>query len=150
MTNFFVAPKKNRHWATDHLFMLAFLLGINLVMSIVVRQIGFFVINKDIFYFSVDLWVIVIIVLAINWFCLYFKLIHNYPVPCVLIISGAWSNLIERIIFGGVADYINVYFALSNLADLQIWLGLLGLNLLVWFPKSNDRISTYLGKFKKN
>jgi lipoprotein signal peptidase len=139
-----------KEWLADHLLILAFLLGLNLAMSLLVRQVGVFVINRDIFYLEVDLWLVVLAVITSTFFSFYLKLAHSYPVAVVLIISGIWSNLVERLIFGGVADYLNIYIALTNLADLQIWLGLIGLNFQIWFPQAADRLGSYLNSFKKN
>lgn len=42
-----------------------------------------------------------------------------------LLIIGAASNLIDRLRFGFVIDYLNFYFFYNNLADLAIWGGLI-------------------------
>ena len=41
----------------------------------------------------------------------------------LLIITGAISNLIDRIKFGFVFDYLNFYFFYNNLADIMIVVG---------------------------
>lgn len=40
-----------------------------------------------------------------------------------LMFCGAMTNLISRLIWGGVVDYINFYFVHNNLADLLITIG---------------------------
>lgn len=138
-----------RLWLGSHLLMVAFLLGINLTMSFLVRQVGSFAVNKEVFHVPVDLWLITLLAVVVTGLCFYVGLAWDYPVPCVLIIAGAWSNLTERFIFGGVADYIDIYIALTNLADLQIWLGLVAVNWQVWFPQNHLRVAQYLPTWKR-
>ena len=45
-----------------------------------------------------------------------------------LIIAGAIGNFLEYTIFGFVVDYINIGIAVLNVADLQIYGGLILLN----------------------
>jgi len=47
----------------------------------------------------------------------------------LLLITGTASNLIDRIKFGFVIDYLNFYFFYNNLADVMI---VLGIALLAW------------------
>lgn len=48
--------------------------------------------------------------------------------PLKLILTGGFSNLVDRLIYGGVVDYFHLLFLPSfNLADLVISLGFLAL-----------------------
>ena len=42
----------------------------------------------------------------------------------ILIISGALSNFIDRILFGATIDYIRIFTGVINLADVMIVVGL--------------------------
>lgn len=45
----------------------------------------------------------------------------------ILIIAGAYSNLLDRIFYGGVIDYLNFNFwPVFNLADVMITVGVVG------------------------
>jgi len=56
------------------------------------------------------------------------------------IITGAISNLFDRLRFGYVVDYINMpWFTVFNLADCLITLGVIILIFDVWFRNSLDR-----------
>jgi lipoprotein signal peptidase len=50
--------------------------------------------------------------------------------PTKLIIAAIMSNLIEFYTFGFVVDYINLGIGVLNLADLQIYIGLIWLTVL--------------------
>jgi lipoprotein signal peptidase len=142
--------EERKGWLADHLFIIVFLLGLNLVMALLVREVGAFVINRNIFYLEVDLWVIILAVVGTTVLTFYLKLPNTYPVASVLIMAGVWSNLAERLIFGGVADYLDIYVALTNLADLQIWIGLVGLNFQIWFPESANAVREYMNTLQKS
>jgi len=68
--------------------------------------------------------------------------------PCVAMLAGGLGNTIERLIYGNVCDWITLtrpdsdHYLVMNLADLLLWIGLLGLSLtitashrfrIVWF-----------------
>lgn len=58
------------------------------------------------------------------------------------IIVGAFSNLIDRIRFGFVIDYIYLKnFSVFNLADIMITLGAISFLLLNFFKQKNDNNS---------
>ncbi|KJV55653.1 signal peptidase II [Orientia chuto str. Dubai] len=42
---------------------------------------------------------------------------------CILIITGGIGNIIDRILYGAVFDFIDIYFIIFNLADLYIFIG---------------------------
>jgi len=91
-------------------------------------------INQTVFGFKIEVWVMVLIAVTISLFLMKTDLWQNYPISSSLILSGVWSNLLERLWFGGVADYLNLYITIANMADLQIWTGLLLLNLQIFWP----------------
>lgn len=60
--------------------------------------------------------------------------------PWALVIIGAISNLMDRIQYGGVIDFINVpYFTVFNLSDIYISIGVVWLLWYQWFYKKVDK-----------
>lgn len=58
--------------------------------------------------------------------------IYFYLKPASLIILGAFSNLIDRIKFGGVVDFIDFWFLPAfNLADIYIIIGVIWLIFII-------------------
>jgi len=68
---------------------------------------------------------IVVIIVFIVWYSIRYK--HNLSPGIVLILSGGLSNLIDRVVHGGVFDYIDLSFLPSfptfNIADAIITIG---------------------------
>lgn len=56
----------------------------------------------------------------------------KHPVATGLFFGGAFSNLIDRLVLGGVRDWIPVPFLpfQNNLADLAIWVSLA---MMIWY-----------------
>ena len=75
------------------------------------------------------------IILSITAIIIIFKIIHfsikcnlNNHLSYVLIISGAVSNLLDRVLHGFIVDFIdlhvqNWHFATFNIADISIFIG---------------------------
>ncbi len=51
------------------------------------------------------------------------------PSGWLLLLAGAYSNLYDRLVYGGVIDYLTSWWTVFNLADLLIGLGLI---MLIW------------------
>ncbi len=64
---------------------------------------------------------------------------HAFEHFCIsAIVSGALGNLVERVLFGVVTDFISVWnFPVFNLADTAIFLGVLGLICFEFLYKKN-------------
>ncbi len=109
------------------------LMGINFFISYLVKSGNlFYVANEFPFNLQVtpiSLWVILVFV---TYAVFQFHLFEIAPISSTLLLSGAWSNFVERLFFGFVADYIFVPPLYFNLADVQIWLGVLLINLFLW------------------
>ncbi|MBC7472229.1 MAG: signal peptidase II [candidate division SR1 bacterium] len=112
------------------------LLVINLFLVSVIRSSNiYFVSNIFPFGLAMNSISLSIIVGFVTWGIFRFSLVQKYPIFSILILSGVWSNIIERIINGYVTDYINLGFGYANFADLQIWLGAIVLNYFAWKPE---------------
>lgn len=75
-------------------------------------------------------------VIIVVYFCLTSKPNIIYEISLSFIISGAFGNLIDRIIFGYVRDFINlefVNFAVFNIADSALTIGIIGLMIFLLF-----------------
>lgn len=59
---------------------------------------------------------------------------NTYLLSLILIISGAMSNFIDRILFSATIDYIRVFTGVINLADVMIMAGA-GLLIVVGWTK---------------
>lgn len=69
-----------------------------------------------------------------------------------LIIAGAYSNLLDRILYKGVVDFIDCYvgkwhWATFNIADILIVMGVLGILIRIFKSKETFNDNVY---FKKN
>ena len=78
-------------------------------------------------------WVVWGTFLALIWYFYSRKMPRHVPMAWALLISGGASNLIDRIFFSGVIDYIKIWqFPIFNLADVLITLGVV-LIIVPWF-----------------
>jgi signal peptidase II len=74
--------------------------------------------------------IILIIIAVLSWYS-YNRLKMGYSIYCeLLIISGAISNFIDRLFYGGVADFIQIHLGkfswpTFNVADASIFIGVL-------------------------
>ncbi|XBC40878.1 MAG: signal peptidase II [Buchnera aphidicola (Nurudea yanoniella)] len=90
------------------------------------------------FLFLINILTIIIILKII------YSMIHShiyYNIPYVLIISGAIGNLISRLYFGFVIDFIDIHFknwhsATFNIADISICIGCIFLLYIYFFEKN--------------
>ena len=129
-----------------HYIWIIFVVFFNLFVSIIIRNSNYFFIpNPTPIGFNFGYLWSVILFITISWLAFEFKLIHKYPISLIFIIAGVYSNFSERLIWGTVADYIfipNHFIQLAiNLADVQIILGLIILNLQVWFFEKTGEIT---------
>ena len=60
--------------------------------------------------------------------------------PWGLIIIGAVSNLLDRILYQGVVDFINIeWFTVFNIADIYISLGVIWILIFELFIRNKKR-----------
>ncbi len=66
------------------------------------------------------------LILIFTWWTSRIYRLERYPFGCVLIIAGALSNMWDRIVLGGVFDWIMVRgFFSFNISDVMIVIGIL-------------------------
>ena len=117
-----------------YLLTISLLIIFNFFISLVVRtQNVYFIPNTRPFGISFDNITVILILSFITWSLDTLNFFDKYNLASVLLIVGAWSNFLERIYFGAVADYVNFFISYINLADVQIWVGLIILNWQIWF-----------------
>lgn len=116
-----------------YLLAISLLIIFNFFISFIVRtQNVYFIPNTRPFGISFDNVTIILILSFITWSLDTLNFFDKYNLASVLLIVGAWSNFLERIYFGAVADYVNFFVSYINLADVQIWVGLIILNWQIW------------------
>lgn len=111
-------------------------------------QIGFFTNANLAFGLPVPQLLIIILtflILIVLGFLWWFDLIKSNFLAVFglsLIILGALSNLLDRLIFGYVIDYLNLFiWPVFNLADCMIVIGVLIYFINILFSKKNPQIN---------
>ncbi|MBS3150452.1 signal peptidase II [Candidatus Woesearchaeota archaeon] len=80
--------------------------------------------------FNVFFVIINIIILGV---CVYYYRLKKYRIAILFLISGIAGNLIDRIYFGHVRDFIDVgFFPVFNMADSLNVIGITMLIILLW------------------
>lgn len=134
-----------------HLFSFAVILIADQLLKYIVRtQNWYYVINPGI---SLSLgsnwqwteWLVLAAFLALIIFN------RKKTLPLYLILIGGASNLIDRLFFGGVIDYVKIWlFPVFNLADVVITIGVL----LITIPNIKNictrRMNLRVFKFTKS
>ena len=88
--------------------------------------------SQSVIGYSILTTVIGLIIVAFSLYTFYEFRKGNSIIFEVLVLSGAISNIIDRIIYGGVIDFIDCYFHLwhwptFNIADVCIIIGIIGI-----------------------
>lgn len=90
-------------------------------------------------------------------FMIYYIKVNNdnivYQISFSLIMGGAIGNFIDRIIFGYVRDFINlefINFAIFNIADTALTLGIIGLCVYILFLDKNNKFNDKNNTLNKN
>lgn len=117
-------------------FHFAVILGvclINIGISAVLRSSNiFFVSNPSPIGFSFGYYSSVAIIAAATWLLIKFGFFKKSPVYSIFILAGLYSNFVEKLIWNNVADYLTLGNLNLNLADIQIFLGIIMINVEVW------------------
>jgi lipoprotein signal peptidase len=132
-----------------HWLVLWFIIAINLGISFLIRESGLGVVqNSSPIGFAFGYTSSVLLLGFITWYIIVSKTLKNYPIYSILILAGAWSNFIEKAIFDSVTDYVNIGFSNLNLADIQIVVGVVLLNLQLWMASSSNDKQRAENRFK--
>lgn len=129
------------HNLTDisHILFIIFIIGANFGLSFYVRSSNFFYIsNENPVGFAFGYYSSVLVLVFITFCVFKYDLIHRSTINSIMILSGLYSNFLEKLYWGNVADYMNIQIAQINLADIQILLGLFLLNLDIWTKKDQQ------------
>lgn len=86
---------------------------------------------------------VVVVVFLFRWLLLLGKNEQLSAVALILIISGAIGNLIDRVVYGYVIDFIDIYYEswhwpVFNLADSAITIGAIMLLIAINVEKKKD------------
>ena len=83
---------------------------------------------------------ILVSILVLGFFALVYYKKKKYPIQFGLICAGIIGNLIDRITFGYVIDFIDFrFFPVFNIADASIFIGIFWLVFILW-KKDEDLI----------
>lgn len=113
------------------LFFAFSLIFIDQLSKYLIRQWGgFYICNQNIAWGikipEVLFWILWILIIIFLVFALYKKSFKKEAFYIILILSGAVSNIIDRLAFGCVIDFIDlVFWPVFNLADAFITAGAL-------------------------
>ena len=119
-----------------------FILLLNVGFSVLIKTQGLFAVQNEFpFGLPVSPLILWLILGFVTWAVFQFKFFTFAPIGSVLLMAGAWSNFTERLLFGSVADYIYLGRSYANLADFQIWVGVILINLVVWGVLDNRELS---------
>jgi len=85
--------------------------------------------------------ILILIGLIFAWWK-YFKKQHIFYWPISFIIIGAISNLLDRVRYGAVIDFIDVpYFTVLNLSDIYISTGVIWILCFEFISRRRQKIS---------
>jgi lipoprotein signal peptidase len=116
------------------ILIISGLVGINFLLSYLVQ---FYNLKSVENYFPAGFgfgWVATILIFGLGSLLIYnLKLLTKFPLLTSVLIAGSLSNFLEYTIFAYVVDYLNIGIAVLNLADLEIYGGLILLNCKFFF-----------------
>ena len=121
------------------IFLLVLLLNVG--FSVLIKSQGLFAVQNEFpFGLPVSPLILWLILGFVTWAVFQFKFFSFAPIGSILLMAGAWSNFLERLLFGSVGDYIYLGRGYANLADFQIWVGIVLINLVVWGVLDNREL----------
>lgn len=128
-----------------HFGIILIICLINLGISNLLRSSDiFFVANPNPIGFNFGYYSSLTIIILSTWILIKFELLNKSPVYSIFILAGLYSNFTEKLIWNNVADYLILINWNLNLADIQIFLGVIMINLDTWFK--NDVIKNIVKK----
>jgi lipoprotein signal peptidase len=106
------------------LFKIIVLIAVNLLVSILIQSFNLWHISnydQELFRFG---WLGLMLALVLGFILiLKLNLVKKYPFLMTIIIVGVVSNILERLYFGYVTDYLDFGIGVVDLADLEIYSG---------------------------
>lgn len=95
------------------LALIVFLIFLDQISKYIIRHTGgFYICNKGVaFGINMPLWIILIVSLII-----FFIFNFQFNMPFLIIFAGGLSNLIDRLVYGCVIDYIDLKFWPASIA----------------------------------
>jgi lipoprotein signal peptidase len=121
--------------------ILALVVADILVLLMIQSSNFWFVKNYDqeLFRFG---WLSFALILVLGlWVVIKLDLVGKYPLILSVIMAGIVANILERLYFGYVTDYINFGIGVANLADLEIYFGTLYICMKEFFPYFKDQFN---------
>jgi hypothetical protein len=125
--------KQRREYSLTLLILVCGVAIINLLIAWYIRGSNIpFVANTQPIGFTFDYFSSTAILILVTWAIHEFDIHIRAGISIILLLSGLYSNFVEKFIWGSVADYMSIYELAINLADVQIILGLIFLNWKLW------------------
>lgn len=117
--------------------------------------------NKGVAFSFLEGKIALIIIMTIIVICFIIKYIHNKKLSKLekmsygLILGGAIGNLIDRIFYGYVIDFIDVYifkydYPIFNIADISIVVGIIIILIITLKEESSDEFENSIRIKRKN
>jgi lipoprotein signal peptidase len=120
-----------------HILVVGCIVLINLGISYYIRVSGIsYIPNTTPIGFTFGYFSSILILIIVAWVIHEFELNQKYALASIMILGGLFSNFSEKYLLGAVADYMTIGIGTINLADILIFLGVLLLNLQIWWPQN--------------
>lgn len=121
-----------------HIFVVSCVVLLNLSITYYIRVSGInYIPNTTPIGFTFGYYSSILILIIVSWVIHEFELNQKYALASIMILGGLFSNFTEKYLLGAVADYMTIGIGTINLADIMIFLGVLLLNLQIWWPENS-------------
>ena len=100
------------------------------------RGISFGLLNGFSLIFALSIFLLVLAIAG------YHSIGRHFPIGWGVLIGSAASNLVDRVVFGGVRDWLSVPFLNlnNNLADWGITLSLIWISVQLWHARDSNTV----------
>lgn len=133
----FLGWLKNHMGESFQFIFIGFIVAVNLLISYYIRTGSIpYVPNDNPVGFFFGYYSSVTLLIVLTWFFIELRLLTTATLGSILVLGGLYSNFLEKFVYTTVADYMSIWLATINLADIQIVLGLIILNYSLWFKKT--------------
>lgn len=104
-------------------YIIVFILILLQILEWVIFRNFLYTLNANVIFGSTSVPIIFILIACLIFLILFFT-VKKYQFGFGLLVAGSLSNLLDRIFYGGVLDYLKVpYIPIFNLADIAITSG---------------------------